>query len=303
MEGTTSHLEHSESSATEHQDDLSWQEQNVRIYAKQMLKGRLFLGHYQEKRYVEPLQSYRDVIIVKESEDLFIRDLQKVRKRLKNFYGPEQWIGITNSTDIGAPNGQCLWVESNNDSFGYYWYRIKSVKFKRTEILIKLSIVRAMTDSEATPDNRNVTDESNINLDMIRENVNNTFKELTSWLFTDVLTRNNIKNAFVFVTVFLCTVATSLLYGVQYILDYSLKLIRELSGFMQAATPFLISIVNLFGKIIGGFYILIAMLWRKQPSPKDYQMIYPANNAPRLRAIDMPRESPFRQRATITEIG
>lgn len=35
------------------------EEQEVKIFAKQMLINRLFLGHYKERRFVETLGSYR----------------------------------------------------------------------------------------------------------------------------------------------------------------------------------------------------------------------------------------------------
>jgi hypothetical protein len=35
------------------------EEQEVKIFAKQMLINRLFLGHYKERRFVESLGSYR----------------------------------------------------------------------------------------------------------------------------------------------------------------------------------------------------------------------------------------------------
>lgn len=35
------------------------EEQEIKIFAKQMLINRLFLGHYKERRFVESLGSYR----------------------------------------------------------------------------------------------------------------------------------------------------------------------------------------------------------------------------------------------------
>jgi hypothetical protein len=35
------------------------EEQEIKIFSKQMLINRLFLGHYQERRFVESLGSYR----------------------------------------------------------------------------------------------------------------------------------------------------------------------------------------------------------------------------------------------------
>jgi len=39
-------------------DDIT-EEQEIKIFAKQMLINRLFLGHYKERRFVESLGSYR----------------------------------------------------------------------------------------------------------------------------------------------------------------------------------------------------------------------------------------------------
>jgi hypothetical protein len=35
------------------------EEQEIKIFSKQMLINRLFVGHYQERRFVESLESYR----------------------------------------------------------------------------------------------------------------------------------------------------------------------------------------------------------------------------------------------------
>lgn len=56
---------------------------------------------------------------------------------------------------------------------------------------------------------------------------------------------------------------TGLLKCLQFLGDFSIRLFREVNNFIYVSTPFLLGILDLISKIVGGFYILIAsMLFR-----------------------------------------
>lgn len=296
--------DNSESSTAEDHDLLSSEERNAQVFSKQMLQGRLFLGHFQEKRRVEPLQGYRDVVVVSESEAGLINDMKIVRQRLRDFYPRDYWIGITEPTFVGAPNGYSFWTEIHNNTFGKYWFKIKHVRFRRKEVIVKLQTVRAVTDNDLNMENTAVKEWSNDQIKLLVDNLKNTLRQNVIWLFTEALTGDNIKQAFMFLSVFIVTLATSAIYGIQYLMEFSVKFMRELSVFIQACSPVLIAIVNLVGKIIGGFYLLIAMMWRGEAKRTEYPRIMYRPQM-QIRAIGPPpsRESYRRQPLTITEIN
>lgn len=41
---------------------------DMQTFCKQMLKTRIFLGHFKEKRYVSNINEYRDLIIINPNE-------------------------------------------------------------------------------------------------------------------------------------------------------------------------------------------------------------------------------------------
>ncbi|GLV31186.1 uncharacterized protein CBL_12261 [Carabus blaptoides fortunei] len=280
-------MDNSETSTTEDRDDsISEEERNVRIFATQMLKSRIFLGHFQERRYVDAIQAYRDVICINDSEHVLKKDVDLVRKKLRTHYGYNFWVGLTAPDFVGSPRGHCLWVESGNTAFGGYWYKIRGVRFHRNEVTVRLKVVRAMTSndtignqqSQSLDNMTNILD--NISWDALLENAKNTASENIKWFFTTVLTANNIKEAITFLSVFIATSVALSVKGIAFLMNFALRFMRETSILIQSSTPVMISVVNLIGKIFGGFYLLIAMMWRDSKRP---------SSGPEYRSLDTTR--------------
>jgi len=80
--------------------------------------------------------------------------------------------------------------------------------------------------------------------------------------FASVITLPNAKRAVCFMAVLSVACITGILHSIQFVGDFSLKLLREMSVFIQASTPLFIAIIEFFAKCVGGFYLLIAMMWR-----------------------------------------
>lgn len=82
------------------------------------------------------------------------------------------------------------------------------------------------------------------------------------------MTIQNTKQAIVFFGVLFMALFSGIIQLIQFSGEFTLRLIREVSNLLHASTPIVISIINMIGKIIGGFYLLIAMMWRdgKQPT-------------------------------------
>lgn len=95
-----------------------------------MLKTRVFLGQYQEKRFVDAVKNYRDLIVINHTEREVIRDFEAVRDRVLREYGGTQqvvWFGYTSASMIGAPSGSCIWTELNESiPFGEYWFQVRT---------------------------------------------------------------------------------------------------------------------------------------------------------------------------------
>jgi len=280
------------STSSENQSKASEKERDLQLFVKQMLLSRLFIGSFQEKRYVDSLQSYRDVISIASEEMELIRDMEVVRKRIRGFYSQDHWIGITGPDMVGAPAGHCVWVELPDEIFGNYWYKISKVKFRPNETLLRLKVIRpvAATDTStnikrlsiASPkDTDNEGTDRNTDV-MSFQNLQNSFtamKDVTvnsilSFMST-VMTIQNTKEAVKFTSVLFVAVVTGTVQLLEYLGDYSIKFMREFSQIIKAVTPIIIAFINLIGKIIGGFYLLILSMWRDRKGPPPvYQSPY-----------------------------
>jgi len=55
---------------------------------------------------------------------------------------------------------------------------------------------------------------------------------------------------------------TGLVAGIKQLGLFSLKLLHELANLVDRSTPLALAALNMMGKIVGGAYLLIAMIWR-----------------------------------------
>jgi hypothetical protein len=130
-----------------------------------------------------------------------------------------------------------------------------------------------------------------VNSDEVKQRGKKVVEEITANL-ASVFTVHNVKEVIIFMSVFILTCVTGIFHFVRYVGDYSIKFMREFSVFIQASTPIFLAMIDFFSKCVGGFYLLIAMLWRGskvQPPP-------PVNWGPHQRALPAPRNMQFSYR-------
>lgn len=265
------------------------EEQHLYDFVNSMLRGRIFVGDFQEKRYVACLKAYRDVITLGSDEKDLHVDLAVVKKRLTGVFKNE-WIGITTPKTIGAPVGYCIWVELSEEVFGKHWYKIRSVSFRSNEILLKIKPLRAISSntlflgSNASSETSELEKSANGDfLVRLKSKFKNMLFVETSNFLSETITLNNMKETTKFIALLLGTAFVALIGGAKYLADYSLKLVHELSILIKTLTPFAIACVEVFGKIVGGFYLLLAMLWRDRRSPQiRYHNFVTAQRTPML---------------------
>lgn len=265
-----------------------------------MLKTRIFLGQYQEKRFVHDVQTYRDLIVVSSSEVDLIRDLEAVRHRVQQHTastskdGSSIWMGYTSAGLIGAPAGSCIWTELNNEPdtipFGHYWFQVRTVRFRDNEVLIKLKILRSMQSADQSSSSRprqsfgsSTTSTNNNENDSIFDTSTSShssttehiadFSQLLStwrqsahdsilWICSHQLTASNAVQALRMLSLMMVAAMTGSVYAIKYLGMFTLRFMEEFSKLMHVMMPFLLRCLDLLGKTIGGFYILIAMIWR-----------------------------------------
>lgn len=249
----------------------------IKRYAKQMLKNSLFIGTFQEKRFVEPLDSYRDVITISTDEEDFINNLLVVKKKIDDGFIKKPWLGITDPDTVGAPVGFNLWVELKEEVFGKYWYKVKTVEFRENEIRLKLDIIRPVKQEHSPPRSSTSNPQSSTNDVDFREYFNQICDVLKLNLMnfcSSVLTFENIKQSVIFLSLLVGAIITGGISIIQYLLEYVLKLIREVSILIRAVTPIITSCINLIGRSIFGFYSMIVALYKSKPPPQPVYNAY-----------------------------
>lgn len=231
-----------------------------------MLKNRIFLGHYQEKRHVSSISAYRDLIVLNNTE----RDLKKLLDSIKlriGFYNPDAWIGITDSKMVGTPAGHCLWTEIDELPFGQYWFQIKSIKFRDNEVYLKIKSVRAMETGDQKVETKLIDDSSDINQvaanfkELLLQWRDSTRNHFLHFLSNDI-TKENIINTIKFSSLLLLSLVTGAFHGIKFLGVFTIRFMAEFTRFIHVATPIFFGIIEFFNKIVGGFYILLAMVWK-----------------------------------------
>ena len=118
------------------------------------------------------------------------------------------------------------------------------------------------------------------------------------------LTLTNVSQLGKLMMVLVLAMVTGIIAGVKQLAQFCLKLLHELANLVDRSTPLALGALNMFSKVIGGAYLLIAMIWRdatkKQPPPPP-----PSSSAPPRPAINMSRPGPgpeLVQRRPVTNV-
>ncbi|XP_063234001.1 uncharacterized protein LOC134537467 [Bacillus rossius redtenbacheri] len=239
----------------------SFSEEQLQVYVKQMLGGQLFRGNYRERRHVPQLGGYRDVVELCGTERDFRDALEAAQERMLRHYGPGRvWTGIT----IAGPTDQpCLHVRLEDVAFGHYWFLLKSVKFTGPEVVLRLKCLRPLGEAEAPAEGR-PGPERDTDWSAILEE----WKHALSRGAKAALAVGNVRQAVVFLAVVAAGLLAGAVHSVRHLGDFSLRLVRELSGLVRALTPLALALVDFLAKCVGGLYLLLALVFRgRGPAP------------------------------------
>ncbi|CAF4851256.1 unnamed protein product [Pieris macdunnoughi] len=266
---------------------------NVKKYVKDLLRSRIFLGRYLERRLVDQRIGYRDVVLISAAEAEIKRDMIEALQKLRSVYPLLHWIGITdsNAISVNVSPSLCLWTEIDNQPFGPFWFQVKSIKFRVDEILITLNCIRPITDSylELEPILTGATKKPKNNVSQVKEvkaNLNESFSEIKETL-KSALTIRNAKEFVTFVFAFVIAIFTGSTAFVNFLGNFILALLREISILIKNSTPMLLGFLEFLSKIVGGFYILLAMLFKSNtPHPQNKRSLTYYNRMDNSREFD-----------------
>ncbi|XP_075975533.1 uncharacterized protein LOC142976163 [Anticarsia gemmatalis] len=252
----------------------------IKNHVKEMLKSRIFLGRYIERRLANKKIGYRDIVLVSAAEVELKKDLLEAQHKLSNITSKSHWIGITETEALGYHSaGVCLWTEIDNQPFGPFWFQIKSLKFRDEEVIVTVKCLRHISDAfiEIEPiltgAVKKVKNTSEKKLENSTASLNETYNDITGTL-KSFLSITNVKEFFTFLFAFVIAIFTGSTAFVNFLGNFILALIREMSILVKNSTPMFLGLLDFFSKIVGGFYILLAMLFKQSaPVPSDKRSV------------------------------
>ncbi|XP_047990677.1 uncharacterized protein LOC125229779 [Leguminivora glycinivorella] len=258
------------------QDDVNVVKQ--KNLAKDLLKSRIFLGRYLERRLINPRIGYRDVVVVSPAEVDLKRDLLEVQNSLRVVCPNIQWIGITDTEPLGYTSGVCVWTEIDNQPFGPFWFQVKSLKFREEEIIVTVKCLRHISDAflELEPVLTGGPTGTSKSKEKIESKVEKPIEALSDTVqeikanLKSALSITNVKEFFTFIFALVIAVFTGSTAFINFLGNFILALLRELSILVKNSTPMFLGFLDFLSKIVGGFYILLAMFFKpSNPPPQN----------------------------------
>lgn len=307
---------------------------DVRAFAEQMLIDRIFMGDYQEKRYVTKLNAYKDLIVLNKHEKILCDDLANVKNRMLS-ENANAWFGFTDPTDVGAPAVYCIWTTLDDSNrvqgpgtspnttsvgFGEYWFQIKAIRFgmHASAMELHVSVLRPIDPTSSMSSGPTISSiaqqalevdttkiqqyvqENIIEVDWIRlmKQWKTSINQMAYRFFATEITWTNLVQFIRILGLFTIALFKWSVNFVHTLGEFTLRLVFELNRLIKTATPIILAIVSLMNKMIGGLYILLAMIWgdlfygenrhRKTPPVPDK----PSNRAPIAYRENIPRTFP-----------
>lgn len=263
---------------------------DVRAFAEQMLIDRIFMGDYQEKRYVPKLNTYKDLIVLNKQEQILADDLRKVKNQILSD-NVHAWYGYTEPSDIGAPAVYCMWTTLDEPNtakpqasvvFGEYWFQIKGLRFGINAVEIQVTVLRPIDPSSSMSSGMDISllaqQALEVDTQKIQQYVQQNIIEV-DWLslfnqwkisfnqrayrfFATEITWTNFIHCIQLLGVLCIAFVIFSVQFVHYIGEFTLRLVFELTKLIKAASPIVLAMINLLSKMIGGLYILVAMIWK-----------------------------------------
>lgn len=219
---------------------------------KRILKSKKFHGKYAEKRFSQELQKYKDVIVVKATDepnvaldfDLFLDLLSTTTK----------WVGLTVSGDEYS-----IWTDLDDPDlpFGDYDFEIKTVRSTDTEVQVKLRVQDKNTSKSLSGDG--------FDLSTIDWSTFEPKKMLSAFLGAVMSIQWNwaaIKQSLEFVMVSLVYLVSEIPNMIRFVGEFTLRAFREVSNLIHVLTPLFMAVIDMLSKIFGVLFMLISDVLR-----------------------------------------
>lgn len=294
-------------------------------HLRDRLLGELFSGWYTERRYIEAVERYRDVVLVDSVEDKVIRQARYAIRKSGKILAENSFVGLT------VEEGECRIYLSlgpgnsrgeANHAFGHYWFQIRGISFLQgLGFSIEVAVIRSYVASdqencwrckqraklEEPPASPVKIDSVGAALSDMKTRLMSVSKGLlseawdpSSWWSSlrALVTPSNIVSFSKFIVILVLAAFTGLLAGCKQMASWSLRVIHELAFLVDRSTPFALGALNILSKVMGGFYLLLAMIWRDVRNPRKPPPSMAVSPSPQLALQSPPGSFPRPQGPT-----
>ncbi|XP_058807714.1 uncharacterized protein LOC131673616 [Phymastichus coffea] len=210
-----------------------------------LIQNKIFLGRYTEKRYVESLQSYRDIIVIESSEDI-IPNLMKSKEILET-YSNKKWIGISRDLQNSESNDCLIWTYVNNVPIGKHWFQLSAIRFESREILLEIQHIQPYR----LPDKSILCSDD---------------PDFPKFDINQIFTYENVCEAIKFSAIVFMALFTFAVEAVKFVLKWSIELSYVIVNLVHVCTPICLGMLEFLTKCVGGFYWMVYVIFRGTPS-------------------------------------
>ncbi|EDW81056.2 uncharacterized protein Dwil_GK11223 [Drosophila willistoni] len=274
------------------------EELSMQAVCKQLYRNQIFRGFYVERCFIQQIGDYRDVIALERGERELEKLLLKSAAQLQIFYQrivPRMWIGISCTTSRQQQNQleTCILTELNDLAFGEYWFCIRTLRFRDEEVQYKIKMVRPVDSQESSRSRhslssisgRTLTDRteptvkenekvdsannsesySNIGLSdfaALLSNWRESIKVTVYDFMANDVNKRNLVGVIRFLVLAIVGIVSGLVMGLRFIGIFAVRFLYELSRFTHTATPIVFKLIDFMNKLVGGFFILLTMVWK-----------------------------------------
>ncbi|ROT79253.1 hypothetical protein C7M84_002027 [Penaeus vannamei] len=245
-------------------------------YIEDCLRGHIFSGWVDERKWIENLGSYRDIVEVDEWETDLSKQLNIIIRKIPGVQEGTKWINITPPS--AAHPSYCLWVLLEEAPIpGHYWFVITSVGVQSLfGLKISLRIIRSIhpqdyeeAETRSIRRKQLASDDPGKEMQAISQQFADWWDQAQNLNFALVwsaiattFTLSNIRDAIRFLIILIVTLTVGLMTFLRESHHVVLRFIHEAGIFLHNVTPFLQSVMSFVEKILGGLYLLLAMVYR-----------------------------------------
>lgn len=132
--------------------------------------------------------------------------------------------------------------------------------------------LKAATRSDSRPDDKTMeVDDVMKQWKTLYEFWKSEISAAIAWLLSITINRQTILETLRFISLLIVSLFAGSAQIVKYLGIFSIKFIERVTWLARALTPVALGLIDLCSKIIGGFYLLIAMIWRDSTGARRQQ--------------------------------